>query len=708
MANESLKPFPRGRLEQELDSIPSSTEGVPTLLETEQPYEDYEINLYGKRYRVPSPPKNIAKATPKPDYSKINVYEAVSVMEVSKALPALASVLMGMRSLKQGNQEFSMDANGYLHYLDTRLFESHSKLGNAANSEEAIALAEEWIESIRTAWPSAKSSFLNLKTFPEPFPSQYLGKPTAAAIASSDGKEILFWRVIYPIELKPSQWEDAAPLLGCNIQLCIKGQGNEAILGGMDYYWRGVNKVSSEVRFNIFIETEKGKLLAQQAQTPPANATASIIDLVIVPKPEIKQMVYEGDKGEKVNGVGWNGVDGNSPTPIIYSSASSNAIYFPEYISTPNKRNLRLPASKIGAKESFDGSIRDKFSNLGLINPSVYFGFTVPAFTSFIKDTAQNAIGLIDVDFELRTNQTTEIKIIISEVALKMTFDPFITFVNDINDLELTEFQFIFSDKSVNVSAIDPSFIEVNIADTISKKVSEKIKTLIKNTPLEKEYNPFTDNNLELTFNKLIDNLDFKDSNQQAINIVQFDNVFIGFETGIKNGYEISESGNTLKLEKAEQLGVIFRLNANLYQLKTAPQTLKLREVRLDTPIHGLKLKSSLLPDGEILNIRSARLIYGGGLELINATIENETIKSLGLLELLVELLLLGGRPRTRNYYHNADMTRRVNSVLSDSAIDSFFLRLIKVKLQEVLNEQIKTFKSPYFKKFNLSKVFGI
>jgi hypothetical protein len=106
MANESIKPFPRGRLEQELDSIPSSTEGVPALLEAEQPYEDYEINLYGKRYRVPSPPKNIAKATPKPDYSKINVYKAVSVMEVSQALPELAGVLMGMRNLKQGNQAF--------------------------------------------------------------------------------------------------------------------------------------------------------------------------------------------------------------------------------------------------------------------------------------------------------------------------------------------------------------------------------------------------------------------------------------------------------------------------------------------------------------------------------------------------------------------------------------------------------------------------
>ena len=38
-----------------------------------------------------------------------------------------------MPTLKQGNQEFSMDANGYLHYFDTRLYESKSNLGNAAN-----------------------------------------------------------------------------------------------------------------------------------------------------------------------------------------------------------------------------------------------------------------------------------------------------------------------------------------------------------------------------------------------------------------------------------------------------------------------------------------------------------------------------------------------------------------------------------------------
>ena len=352
MANESIKPFPRGRLEQELDSIPSSTEGVPALLEAEQPYEDYEINLYGKRYRVPSPPKNIAKTTPKPDYSKINVYEAVSVMEVSKALPELAGVLMGMRNLKQGNQEFSMDANGYLHYLDTRLYESNSKLGNADNAEEAIALAEEWIGGIRKAWPSARSSFLTLKTFPEPFPSQYLGKPTAAAIASSDGREILFWRVIYPIELKPSQWEDAAPLLGCSIELCIKGQGNEAILGGMDYNWRGVKKTDSETRFNIFVETEKGKVPVQQAQTPPSNATASASDMVIIPKPQIKQMVYEGDKGDTVRGIGWNGVEGSHMVNLFYTGQDK---YAPQFIAVSENKKSVIAATKVRFKaEEFD------------------------------------------------------------------------------------------------------------------------------------------------------------------------------------------------------------------------------------------------------------------------------------------------------------------------------------------------------------------
>lgn len=107
-------------------------------MDAEQPYEDFELNLYGKRYRVLNPPKNIAQATPKPDFSKINVYEAVSVMEVRSALPPLAQLMMGMRSLKQGNQQISMDANGYIHYIDTKLYESNLKLGNAAKSEEVF------------------------------------------------------------------------------------------------------------------------------------------------------------------------------------------------------------------------------------------------------------------------------------------------------------------------------------------------------------------------------------------------------------------------------------------------------------------------------------------------------------------------------------------------------------------------------------------
>lgn len=184
MANESIKPFPRGRLEQELDSLPSSAEGVPPLYPPGEPYETYEIELYGKRYRVDERPQ-MTTPTP-PDYSRINVYEAVSVMEVQAALPALAQVMMGMRSLKQGNQQMSSDANGYIHYLDTKLYETNSKIGNATNSEGAIALAEEWIGRIRKAWPSAQQNFPSLKAFPEIFPHKYMGKPTAAAITNAN------------------------------------------------------------------------------------------------------------------------------------------------------------------------------------------------------------------------------------------------------------------------------------------------------------------------------------------------------------------------------------------------------------------------------------------------------------------------------------------------------------------------------------------
>ena len=284
MANESIKPFPRGRLEQELDSIPSSTEGVPALLEAEQPYEDYEINLYGKRYRVPSPPKNIAKTTPKPDYSKINVYEAVSVMEVLTALPDLAQLMMGMRSLKDSQKEIGLDENGYIYFYDKKKYTSMQEIGNAGNSAEAIALADEWMGSIKKAWPEEIKRYGSLKEFPEIFPSNYLGKPYASAFYDKEAQEVLFWKVTYPIEVKPSRWEEPVRLKKNEIELCIKGKGDKAILVSMDYNWRPISKVHArETRYNVFLPKPEGLFVVQAfykpeatENTPPSNAVAAI------------------------------------------------------------------------------------------------------------------------------------------------------------------------------------------------------------------------------------------------------------------------------------------------------------------------------------------------------------------------------------------------------------------------------------------------
>jgi hypothetical protein len=198
--------------------------------------------------------------------------------------------------------------------------------------------------------------------------------------------------------------------------------------------------MNPEPRFNIFVETEKGKVPVQQAQSPPANATASISDLVIVPKPEIKQMVYEGDKGETVNGMGWNGVEElmNVFSAIYYKHDKYLSCYSPIYLSKNDKSYNELNATK---------SIHPP-KNITLNKPNTYFDFAIcrgateGEINSLIS--MNDYIGMVkEIESEIGEEKATDLVYVITQ--FRRSFKNYNTdnwnkfLIKDTKPLELSE-----------------------------------------------------------------------------------------------------------------------------------------------------------------------------------------------------------------------------------------------------------------------------